>query len=114
MNRPGNAPPRPRRPHPGAARSNDPRLRLRISLDPRTDLLNDVARGGSGRAHTRALTRNNFVIPTASSEAASAKPENTMPKSLDELSVDTIRCLAMDAVQAANSGHPGTPMAMAP
>ncbi len=28
--------------------------------------------------------------------------------------VDTIRCLAMDAVQAAKSGHPGTPMAMAP
>jgi transketolase len=28
--------------------------------------------------------------------------------------VDTIRCLAMDAVQKANSGHPGTPMAMAP
>src|SRR3982750_744598 len=28
--------------------------------------------------------------------------------------VNTIRCLAMDAVQAANSGHPGTPMAMAP
>jgi len=33
---------------------------------------------------------------------------------LDELSVNTIRTLAMDAVQAANSGHPGTPMAMAP
>jgi transketolase len=33
---------------------------------------------------------------------------------LDELSVTTIRTLAMDAVQAANSGHPGTPMAMAP
>src|SRR5689334_10934980 len=28
--------------------------------------------------------------------------------------VDTIRCLSMDAVQAANSGHPGTPMALAP
>lgn len=28
--------------------------------------------------------------------------------------VDTIRCIAMDAVQKANSGHPGTPMAMAP
>src|SRR5580658_8896506 len=28
--------------------------------------------------------------------------------------IDTIRCLAMDAVQAAKSGHPGTPMAMAP
>jgi transketolase len=28
--------------------------------------------------------------------------------------VNTIRCLAMDAVQAANSGHPGTAMALAP
>jgi transketolase len=33
---------------------------------------------------------------------------------LDALCVNTIRTLAMDAVQAANSGHPGTPMAMAP
>ena len=33
---------------------------------------------------------------------------------LDNLSITTIRTLAMDAVQAANSGHPGTPMAMAP
>src|SRR6202045_3958211 len=33
---------------------------------------------------------------------------------LDQLSVNTIRTLAMDAVQQANSGHPGTPMAMAP
>jgi len=32
----------------------------------------------------------------------------------DQLSVNTIRTLAMDAVQKANSGHPGTPMAMAP
>src|SRR5438445_11215906 len=36
------------------------------------------------------------------------------PVELDSLSVNTIRTLAMDAVQAANSGHPGTPMAMAP
>ena len=33
---------------------------------------------------------------------------------LDQLSVNTIRTLSMDAVQQANSGHPGTPMAMAP
>ncbi len=33
---------------------------------------------------------------------------------LDTLCINTIRCLAMDAVQAANSGHPGTPMALAP
>jgi len=33
---------------------------------------------------------------------------------LDQLCINTIRTLAMDAVQQANSGHPGTPMAMAP
>ena len=33
---------------------------------------------------------------------------------LDQLCINTIRTLAMDAVQAADSGHPGTPMAMAP
>jgi transketolase len=34
--------------------------------------------------------------------------------SIDELCINTIRTLAMDAVQQANSGHPGTPMALAP
>ena len=33
---------------------------------------------------------------------------------LDQLAVNTIRTLSMDAVQKANSGHPGTPMALAP
>ncbi len=33
---------------------------------------------------------------------------------LDQLAINTIRTLAMDAVQAASSGHPGTPMALAP
>jgi transketolase len=33
---------------------------------------------------------------------------------LQQLSIDTIRTLSMDAVQKANSGHPGMPMAMAP
>jgi transketolase len=33
---------------------------------------------------------------------------------LDRLCIDTIRTLAMDAVQQADSGHPGTPMALAP
>jgi len=32
---------------------------------------------------------------------------------LDQLCINTIRTLAMDAVQTADSGHPGTPMAMA-
>ena len=34
--------------------------------------------------------------------------------SIDQLCINTIRTLSMDAVQQANSGHPGTPMAMAP
>ncbi|MGB6350032.1 MAG: transketolase [Pseudolabrys sp.] len=34
--------------------------------------------------------------------------------SIDELCINTIRTLSMDAVQQANSGHPGTPMALAP
>ena len=33
---------------------------------------------------------------------------------LDNLCINTIRTLAMDAIQKANSGHPGAPMAMAP
>jgi transketolase len=41
--------------------------------------------------------------------AAGAEQED-----LHELSINTIRTLAMDAVQEANSGHPGTPMALAP
>ncbi len=34
--------------------------------------------------------------------------------SIEQLAINTIRTLSMDAVQAANSGHPGTPMALAP
>ena len=33
---------------------------------------------------------------------------------IENLAVDTIRALSMDGVQTANSGHPGTPMALAP
>jgi transketolase len=40
--------------------------------------------------------------------------EDSTPAQLDQLCVNTIRTLSMDAVQQANSGHPGTPMALAP
>ena len=33
---------------------------------------------------------------------------------LDQLSINCIRTLSIDAVQQAKSGHPGTPMALAP
>jgi transketolase len=38
----------------------------------------------------------------------------TGPDSVDRLAIDTIRTLSMDGVEAAKSGHPGTPMALAP
>jgi transketolase len=38
----------------------------------------------------------------------------TDTSALDELSINTIRTLSMDAVQKANSGHPGAPMGLAP
>ncbi|MEA2397096.1 MAG: transketolase [Thermoleophilaceae bacterium] len=38
----------------------------------------------------------------------------TDTKALDELCINTIRTLSMDAVQRANSGHPGAPMGLAP
>ncbi|MFL6690282.1 MAG: transketolase [Alphaproteobacteria bacterium] len=37
-----------------------------------------------------------------------------MSENIDKLAIDTIRTLSMDAVEKANSGHPGTPMALAP
>ena len=37
-----------------------------------------------------------------------------MSDELDQLAVSTVRALAMDAVEEASSGHPGTPMALAP
>jgi transketolase len=43
-----------------------------------------------------------------------ATQEMAAQKEMDKQCISTIRTLAMDAVQQANSGHPGTPMAMAP
>jgi len=37
-----------------------------------------------------------------------------MTQDIDQLAINTIRTLSMDAVQKANSGHPGAPMGLAP
>src|SRR5262249_26107762 len=61
--------------------------------------------------------------PVQRSRAASAAPrQGGRPRrrthmkdaQLDQLAINTIRTLSIDAVQAAKSGHPGTPMALAP
>src|SRR6516225_9022171 len=43
-----------------------------------------------------------------------AKLKGLTSRELDELAINTIRTLSIDAVQQAKSGHPGTPMALAP
>lgn len=47
-------------------------------------------------------------MPSDSSSSSSPS------RSLDQLCINAVRVLAMDAVQKADSGHPGTPMALAP
>jgi len=42
------------------------------------------------------------------------RPKERADSKLEQLCINTIRTLSMDAVQHANSGHPGTPMALAP
>ena len=43
-----------------------------------------------------------------------AAATGSMPADIETRGINVIRGLAMDAVQKANSGHPGTPMALAP
>src|SRR5438094_3419508 len=47
------------------------------------------------------MSTTNVKVPVTDSE-------------LDQLSINTIRTLSIDAVERAKSGHPGTPMALAP
>jgi transketolase len=52
---------------------------------------------------------------TAVAPQVDAKPQDKdAQKKLEQLCINTVRTLSMDAVQKANSGHPGTPMALAP
>ena len=61
----------------------------------------------SARVFARAARRS--VVPCASAAAAPVKA-----KELDDKCVNAIRFLAIDAVNKANSGHPGLPMGCAP
>src|SRR5579872_4118249 len=65
----------------------------------------------------KTVTPSRPLPPPAAHDLARAGNGRKGPASspaIDEQCINTIRTLAMDAVQQANSGHPGTPMALAP
>ena len=71
----------------------------------------EMAAAESARSrHAVAAMRNSSMSDGANEEASPSRSEC----SIDQLCIDTIRTLSMDAVQQADSGHPGTPMALAP
>jgi len=51
---------------------------------------------------------------TNPASGAAPPPPTARAASLDQLCINTVRALAMDAVERADSGHPGTAMALAP
>src|SRR5204862_547405 len=62
--------------------------------------------------HIRQALRHE--VPMRSEAAASREDARRSAGDLDKRCIDTIRTLAMDAVEKANSGHAGTPMGLAP
>ena len=66
------------------------------------------------RAAPAAAKTGGAAAPSPASAAAARPSSSASAPGMAQLSINTIRTLAMDAVQQANSGHPGTPMALAP
>jgi transketolase len=74
-------------------------------------MLDQRARESCPRRRAREPRR---VRPIPMSTSTQPQPAKASLDAIDQLCINTIRTLSMDAVQQANSGHPGTPMAMAP
>jgi transketolase len=66
------------------------------------------------RNHADATTSRVGTRDGTGSKLPGKTPAYPQVSAIDRLCIDTIRTLAMDAVQEADSGHPGTPMALAP
>jgi transketolase len=60
------------------------------------------------------LTSQLMNFAQATSPIGTTLPRHPSLSPLDELCINTIRCLSIDAIQKAKSGHPGMPMGMAP
>jgi len=79
----------------------------------------DHAKASAALDNTEKAARSRHSVAGTQNAAMSTDPgdagwpsQNKRP--IDTLCIDTIRTLSMDAVQQADSGHPGTPMALAP
>jgi len=68
----------------------------------------------SGRMSEQATQAADQSSQADSKEMNAAGHAGLRERTPDQLAIDTIRTLSMDAVQKAGSGHPGTPMALAP
>src|SRR6476619_4569476 len=74
-----------------------------------------VLSASSPLSQTKGVTSSRSPLPRTPDPASSEGRKGLASASaIDVQCVDTIRTLAMDAVRRANSGHPGTPMALAP
>ena len=73
---------------------------------------NGVASRDCEASHTIARRMSMTAAAITKSDVRATRP--SAGTELDQLCINTIRTLAMDAVQQAKSGHPGTPMALAP
>ncbi len=94
--------------------------RLRAAQAPRREGRPPAPGGDRGRAD-RAQPRSSRPTwgsrsrgPTSPTTTGTRIPGPRMGQDLDQLAINTIRTLSIDAVEKANSGHPGTPMSMAP
>ena len=69
----------------------------------------------AGRVERRAVVLADAMLRAAGcARAMTEATDGIRPRISTRFAINTIRTLSIDAVQAANSGHPGTPMALAP
>src|SRR5207302_1235767 len=95
----------------GGLRAGRRRARAGAARDPGTgSSTGDGVRATSGEGRGISLGKSPARAPLRAAERGLDVSE----QDIEQLSIDTIRTLSMDAVQQANAGHPGTAMALAP
>src|SRR5437016_1788556 len=84
----------------------------------RSELITGIYAAGTSHPSVKNPQARFFMSQSADTATAPRSAPSSPPagsgQSLEDLCINAIRVLAMDAVQKADSGHPGTPMALAP